>query len=102
MAASSENWVAYFDSTMGIFMAITPLVVRWRGREGRIANIARVFSHVLLRGVNRRYLGSGWHTDRIILDRKEVGQEPLTSSCSTSTTSTRVGELSPTFRDRIA
>jgi hypothetical protein len=78
LPATREPWLVHHNSSSGFFVSWAPVVVRKESREGRVSHIATAFAHPLVAQVCRRYLGAGWFRERVIVDRKDAGPEPIT------------------------
>lgn len=78
LAATREPWLVHHASASGFFVSFSPLVARKERVDARIVNLVSAFGQPLARTVCRHYLGAGWFVERVILDRKETGPEPIT------------------------
>jgi hypothetical protein len=78
LAATREAWLVHHDSSNGFFISWAPVVVRKEGKEARVSRIATAFAHPLVAQICRRYLGAGWFRERVIVDHKDAGPEPIT------------------------
>lgn len=78
LASITEDWLVHNQSSTGFFFSFSPLVARKLHYDDRISHISSVFARPAFKNICRRYLGTGWFIERIVLDRKDVGPEPLT------------------------